>query len=380
MLQGAVSGVATMPLRHAMGVSAHFPQVVPAGATWHIAAHPVPDDRSVVAGRAVLGVAGAAHDRDLLLLLLSGGASALMALPADGISLEDKQRASERLLNEGAEIHALNAVRKHLSSIKGGQLAAAAGGHVLTLAVSDVVGDEPSAIGSGPCVPDATTFADALMELDRHGGRVRYPAAVVARFTAGVSGAIPETPKAGDPRLSRSAARVIGGAWTAVDGARAAAQSLGYVVHVVEEPSIGEARLASRRLVDVALRIAETRGAQVCVLAAGEMTVRVVGAGKGGRNQECALAMARGLDAFGTAVVAASIGTDGVDGPTDAAGGVVDSTTLARAEAAGLGPPERYLDNNNSYVFLDELGDLIRTGPTNTNVGDLQVILVGGRG
>jgi len=380
MLQGAVDGAATMPLRHAMGVSAHFPQVVPAGATWHIAAHPVPDDRSVVAGRAVLGVAGAAHDRDLLLLLLSGGASALMALPADGISLEDKQCASERLLNEGAEIHALNAVRKHLSAIKGGQLAAAAGGHVLTLAVSDVVGDEPSAIGSGPCVPDATTFADALMELDRHGGRSRYPAAVVARFTAGVSGAIPETPKAGDPRLSRSAARVIGGAWIAVDGARAAAQSLGYVVHVVEEPSIGEARLTSRRLVDAALRIAETRGAQVCVLAAGEMTVRVVGAGKGGRNQECALAMARGLDAFGTAVVAASIGTDGVDGPTDAAGGVVDSTTLARAEAAGLGPPERYLDNNNSYVFLDELGDLIRTGPTNTNVGDLQVILVGGRG
>ena len=380
MLQGAVGGAATMPLRHAMGVSAHLPQVVPAGATWHIAAHPVPDDRSVAAGRAVLGVAGAANDRDLLLLLLSGGASALMALPADGISLEDKRRASERLLNEGAEIHALNAVRKHLSAIKGGQLAAAAGGHVLTLAVSDVVGDELSAIGSGPCVPDATTFADALMELDRHGGRARYPAAVVARFTAGVSGAIPETPKAGDPRLSRSAARVIGGAWTAVDGARAAAQSLGYVVHVVEEPSIGEARLASRRLVDAASRIAETRGAQVCVLAAGEMTVRVVGAGKGGRNQECALAMARGLDAFGTAVVAASIGTDGVDGPTDAAGGVVDSTTLARAEAAGLGPPERYLDNNNSYVFLDELGDLVRTGPTNTNVGDLQVILVGGRG
>ena len=380
MLEAAVGGAATMPLRHAMGVSAHLPRVVPAGATWHIAAHPVPDDRSVVAGRAVLGVAGAANDGDLMLLLLSGGASALMALPADGISLEDKQRASERLLNEGAEIHALNAVRKHLSAIKGGQLAAAAGGHVLTLAVSDVVGDEPSAIGSGPCVPDATTFADALMELDRHGGRARYPAAVVARFTAGVTGAISETPKAGDPRLSRSAARVIGGAWTAVDGARAAAQSLGYIVHVVEEPSTGEARLASRRLVDAALRIAETRGAQVCVLAAGEMTVRVVGTGRGGRNQECALAMARGLDAFGTAVVAASIGTDGVDGPTDAAGGVVDSTTLARAEAAGLGPPERYLDNNNSYVFLDELGDLVRTGPTNTNVGDLQVILVGGRG
>ena len=380
MLRAAVGLAAKMTLRHVIGVSAHPPQVVPAGATWHAAAHPVPDDRSVAAARAVLEVAGAANDRDLLLLLLSGGASALMALPADGISLDDKQRTSERLLGEGAEIHALNAVRKHLSAIKGGQLAAAAGGQVLTLAVSDVVGDELSAIGSGPSVPDATTFTDALMELDRHGGRDRYPAAVVARFAAGVSGAIPETPNADDPRLSRSAARVIGGARTAVDGARTAAQSLGYVVHVIEEPVMGEARLASRGLVEVASRIAKTRSAQVCILAAGEMTVRVAGTGKGGRNQECALAMARGLDTLGTAAVAASVGTDGVDGPTDAAGGVVDTTTLARAEAAGLGPLERYLEDNNSYVLLDELGDLIRTGPTNTNVGDLQVILVGGWG
>ena len=303
-----------------------------------------------------------------------------MAMPADGISLEDKQRTSERLLKEGAEIHALNAVRKHLSAVKGGQLAAAAGGPVLTLAVSDVVGDELSAIGSGPSVPDETTFADALMALDRHGGRDHYPAAVVARLTAGASGVIPETPKAGDPRLARSVARVIGGARTAVDGARLAAESLGYVVHVIEEPVRGEARLASRGLLQAASRIARTRSGPVCILAAGEMTVRVAGTGRGGRNQECALAMARGLDTFGRAAAAASIGTDGVDGPTDAAGGVVDTTTLGRAEAAGIAPPESYLEDNNSYVFLNELGDLIRTVPTNTNVGDLQVILVAGRG
>ena len=217
------------------------------------------------------------------------------------------------------------------------------------------------------------------MELDRRGGRDRYPPAVVARLVAGASGAIPETPKAGDPRFSRSVARVIGGARSAVDGARAAARALGYVVHVIEAPVIGEARLASRGLMEAASGIARTRGAQLCILAAGEMTVRVVGTGKGGRNQECALAMARGLDALGTAAVAASVGTDGVDGPTDAAGGVVDTTTLARAAAAGLGLPERYLEDNNSYAFLDALGDLIRTGPTHTNVGDLQVILVGGR-
>ena len=149
MLLAAVSGLARMPLRHVVGVSPHPPQALPSGARWHTTAHPVPDDRSVTAARAVLEAAGAANDRDLLLLLLSGGASALMALPADGISLEDKRRTSERLLREGAEIHALNAVRKHLSAIKGGQLAAAAGGSVLTLAVSDVVGDQLSAIGSG---------------------------------------------------------------------------------------------------------------------------------------------------------------------------------------------------------------------------------------
>jgi len=379
MLLAAVAAAMQLRFRHVAGVSAHEPEAVPSGVRWMTAAHPVPDDRSVAAARAVLDIAAGAHDGDLLLLLLSGGASALMALPAEGLSLEDKQRTSRRLLTEGAEIHGLNAVRKHLSAIKGGQLAAAAGGSVLTLAVSDVVGDELSAIGSGPTVPDMTTFADALTHLDRHGGRDGYPAAVVARLAAGARGAIPETPKPGDQRLSRSTARVIGGARTAVDGARAAAQSRGYVVHVIGEPVTGEARGAARGLVEAAARAARGQSGPLCVLAAGEMTVRVAGTGKGGRNQECALAMARGLETVGTAVAAASIGTDGVDGPTDAAGGIVDSTTLARAEAADTGPPERYLEDNNSYVFLDELGDLIRTGPTNTNVGDLQVILVGRR-
>lgn len=376
MLLTAVAAAA-VPFRRVVGVSAQVPLALPVGTRWYTAAHPVPDDRSVAAARAVLDIAVAANGRDLLLLLLSGGASALMALPAAGISLEDKQRASERLLKEGAEVRALNAVRKHLSAIKGGQLAAAAGCSVLTLAVSDVVGDELSAIGSGPTVPDRTTFALALEQLDRHGGREHYPASVVARLTAGADGAVPETPKAGDPRLSRSDARVIGGSRTAIDGARAAAQALGYVVHVIEEPVTGEARLAARGLIEAASRVVQAGRGRLCLLAAGEMTVRVTGAGKGGRNQECALAMARGLDSVGPAVVAASIGTDGVDGPTDAAGGVVDTTTLARAEAADIGPPERYLEDNNSYVFLDELDDLIRTGPTGTNVGDLQVILVG---
>ena len=379
MLGAALSGPVRMPIRHALGVSPFGPAGLPAGALWHTASHPVPDARSVAAARAVLDLAGAADDGDVLLLLLSGGASALMALPANGVSLDDKQRACERLLREGAEIHDLNTVRKHLSAVKGGQLAAAAAGSVLTLAVSDVVGDDVSVIGSGPSVADPTTFADALRQLDRYGGRSGYPEAVVGRLTAGVDGAIPETPQIGDPRLARSDVHVIGNSRSAVVGASAVAQSLGYVVHVVDEPVVGEARVASRRLVEAASRIAETPGAMLCILAAGETTVRVVGTGKGGRNQECVLAMARGLEVLGTVAVAASVGTDGVDGPTDAAGGIVDSTTVTRAEAAGLGPPERYLDDNNSYVILDELGDLIRTGPTNTNVGDLQIILVGRR-
>jgi glycerate 2-kinase len=379
MLRAALSGKVGIPLRHAVGVSVLAPAELSIGVQWHTTSHPVPDARSVAAARAVLDVAGAADSGDLLLLLLSGGASALMALPAEGVSLEDKQRTCERLLREGAEIHALNTVRKHLSAIKGGQLAAAAGGSVLTLAVSDVVGDDVSVIGSGPSVADATTFADALMQLDRYGGQSGYPEAVVRRLTVGASGAIPETPQIGDPRIARSDVQVIGNSRSAVGGASFVARALGYVVHVIEEPIVGEARLASRGLVEVAARMAEVPGPPLCILAAGETTVRVTGTGKGGRNQECALAMARGLAVLGTVAVAASIGTDGVDGPTDAAGGVVDSTTVTRAVAAGFGSPEDYLADNNSYVLLDGLGDLIRTGPTDTNVGDLQIILVGGR-
>jgi glycerate 2-kinase len=373
----AATGV---PPRQMVGVAAHTEGQVPAGARWHTTAHPVPDERSVAAASDVLGVARAASERDLLLVLLSGGASSIVALPADGITLEDKQHTSRRLLDLGAEIRELNAVRKHLSRIKGGWLAAVHAGPTLTLALSDVVGDDLSSIGSGPTVPDPTTFGETLGILDRHGGRDAYPAPVVDRLRRGASGGFEETPKPGDARLARSIARVIGGGRTAVEGARAAGAALGYAVHVVDRPVIGEARHAAHELVDVAAQIARAETASpLCIIAAGETTVRTSGSGKGGRNQECVLAMARRLDTIGPAVAAVSIGTDGIDGPTDAAGAIVDSTTLARAEAADVGPPERYLDEHNSYVFFDELGDLIRTGPTGTNVGDLQVILVGSR-
>jgi hydroxypyruvate reductase len=337
----------------------------------------VPDGGSVAAAEAVMDAARTASSRDLLFVLISGGASAMMAMPAAGVSLDEKRVTSRLLLQSGADVHHLNTVRKHLSSIKGGQLAAAAHAEVVTLAISDVVGDEPSAIGSGPTAPDPTTFADALDVLERYGGSSAYPPAVVKRLRDGANGRVAETPKPGDRRLARAGVRVIGGSRAAVEGARAAAESRGYAVQVNDEPVVGEARIAGDALVESASRKAAAGALPLCMLSSGETTVRVVGSGRGGRNQECALGMARRLNTLGRAGVAASVGTDGVDGPTDAAGAVADTTTLSRAVAAGLEAPERYLDNNDSYVFFDRLGDLIRTGPTNTNVGDIQVILIG---
>ena len=360
----AFTATAPVPLRTAVAVSVHD------------AGHPVPDARSVAAAEMVLQTARSAHERDLLVVLLSGGASALMALPAEGLSLDDKQRTVRLLLAAGADIGELNTVRKHLSAIKGGRLALACAGSTLTLAISDVVGDDLSVIGSGPTVADPATWSDALAVLDRRGGRAAYPETAVAILEAGERGALGESPKPGDPRLSRSSARIIGGRAEAIAGARQAARSRGYSVHVIEEPVVGEARVAGSAHVETIGRLLKMLPRPACVISGGETTVHVVGGGKGGRNQEFALAMARQLASLGPSVAAVSAGTDGIDGPTDAAGAIVDHTTLARADAAGLAP-DRYLNDNDSYAFFQALNDLVRTGPTNTNVGDLQVVLVG---
>ena len=377
MLAGFASA-SPVPPRSMTGIGPGQPAVLPAGAVWHSTAHPVPDERSVAAARRALAVAASVTPRGVFVVLLSGGASALMAKPAGELSLADKRRTNELLLESGADIGEMNTVRKHLSAIKGGRLAVATGGAVVTLVISDVVGDNLSTIASGPTVPDATTFEQALDVLDRRGGRHRYPPPVERWLTRGAAGDVEETPKPNDPRLSRSVARIIGGRLTAVDGASRAAESLGYRIHVIEQAVTGEARRAGLALVDVASWASMLRDSQpLCILASGETTVHVTGHGLGGRNQECALAMATQLETLGSSVVAASVGTDGVDGPTDAAGAIVDTTTLARAKAAEMAPPERYLENNDSYTFFNQLGDLIRTGPTGTNVGDLQVILIG---
>jgi hydroxypyruvate reductase len=374
MLNAFVSS-SSAPLQRIMGVGPVRPDVLPSGTEWFTGGHPLPNDASVAAAARALEIADNMSPGDLLVLLLSGGGSALMASPATGVSLQDKQETAHRLMAHGADIYELNTVRKHLSAIKGGQLAVAARGKVLTLAISDVVGDDLSVIASGPTVPDASTFAEALAVIERRGGAGEYPLSVTARLRAGAASGVPETPFPGDPRMVWSRAAVIGRQRGAVDGASAAAEGLGYHVLVIDEPVTGEARVAAPAFVDRLTAHVARLPRPLCVIAAGETTVTVTGGGKGGRNQEFALALVPALPRLGDVVAAASIGTDGVDGPTDAAGAAVDSTTSARAALHGLDAAS-YLSDNNTYAFFERLGDLIRTGPTSTNVGDLQVMLI----
>jgi hydroxypyruvate reductase len=337
--------------------------------------HPLPTPASEAAGRTALALAESTTPDDTLLVLISGGASALMALPADGVTLDDKRATTQQLLRAGADIYALNTVRKHLSAIKGGWLAARARGACHTLIVSDVVGDDLSVIASGPTVADASTFEDALALLRTFGGEDAYPAPVVARLRRGAAGAVAETPKPGDARLSASTATVVGSRRDAMAGAAAEAASLGYHVVRIDDAVVGDARTTAVAHLRAVSARAAGAGRPACIVSSGETTVHVTGHGRGGRNQEFALAAAAQLAQPGGASLIASVGTDGVDGPTDAAGAIADPTTISRAHAAGLSP-ERALSDNNAYAFFDALGDLIHTGPTGTNVGDLQIILL----
>lgn len=365
----------TLAIQTLMAVGTHAPARLPARVEWHEAAHPLPDERSVRAGQRAQAIASRVSPDETLLLLLSGGASALLAVPADGIGLDDKRRSIDVMMRSGADIQALNTVRKHLSGIKGGQLAAATRGLTLTLAVSDVMDDDVSVIGSGPGVPDPTTWLDVAAALDRHGGR-SHPAAVRQRVDAGRASSVPDTPKRGDPRMSRSSGHVIASRKDAVAGAERAASALGYTTVVLPEPITGEAREAALGWYETVGNIAATTDGPLCVISAGETTVHVKGGGRGGRNQEFALAIAHAMHSPEADAVAASIGTDGIDGPTDAAGAIVDRTTIARAATLSL-DAAAHLAANDSFAFFEPLGDLIRTGRTDTNVGDLQVYLRG---
>jgi glycerate 2-kinase len=340
-----------------------------------VSGHPLPTAASEDAGRRALALADSVRPDETLLVLVSGGASALLAVPADGVTLDDKRLTTNQLLRAGADIYALNTVRKHLSAIKGGWLAARTKGLCRTLVISDVVGDDLSVIASGPTVADSSTFDDALDVLNRFGGPAAFLAAVVERLRRGATGAIDDTPSPGDPRLARTTTTVIGSRRDAMAGAAEEAARCGYRVVRIDDAVTGEARSVAVPHLQRALALADSGPRPVCILSSGETTVHVTGSGKGGRNQELALAATPLLATVDAPVALASVGTDGVDGPTDAAGAIVDRTTLSRASAAGL-PPDRFLSDNNAYAFFHALGDLIHTGPTGTNVGDLQVILL----
>lgn len=342
------------------------------------AGHPVPDRRGAEAARAIRDLASTASADDLVLVLVSGGGSALTPAPAPPITLEEKQSLTRLLLRAGANINQLNAVRKHCSTLKGGQLArAAAPARVQALLLSDVIGDALDVIASGPTAPDASTFAEAMGILARFDIRDQVAPSIVARLQQGMLGAIPETPKPGDPLFERVGNLVIGNNALVVDAAAAAARELGLVPHVLTRSLEGEAGEVGRRFAAMARDIREGRGPVAppcCVIAGGETTVTVRGQGSGGRCQELALAAAIELEGVPGVVVLAA-GTDGSDGPTTAAGGVADGGSVRRARTAGV-DLSAHLADNSSHAALEALGDLLVTGPTNTNLLDLYLIVV----
>ncbi|HEV8672543.1 MAG TPA: glycerate kinase [Methylomirabilota bacterium] len=375
----ALEGVLGERVRDGLVVVKDRRAVAPARVRVVEAGHPLPDERGRAAAAEILALVEAAGPDDLVFCVISGGGSALAPLPVPGVSLAEKQAVTRLLLEAGATINELNAVRKHLSRLKGGQLPrAAAPAPVVGLLLSDVIGDPLDVIASGPTAPDPTTFADALAVLDRFGLRHRIPDAARSYLEAGARGEVPETPKPEDPIFTRVTNAVVGNNRLVVEAAAATARGLGYAPLVLTRSLQGEAREAARVFVALLEHAAEA-GQPVsrpgCLIAAGETTVTVRGTGKGGRCQEFCLALAPGLTALPGAVVLAA-GTDGSDGPTDAAGAIVDRTTVDRARAAGLDPRTALADNNSHAVFAT-LGDLVVTGPTGTNLMDLYLGLLG---
>ena len=338
------------------------------------AAHPVPDAAGQAAAERLLATVQGLSADDLVLCLISGGGSALMPLPLPGLTLADKQAVNRALLKSGAGIGEMNTVRRHLSALKGGRLAAACHpARVLTLAISDVPGDDPADIASGPTVADATSCADALTIVQRYG--VELPAAARALLDRGDG----ESVKPGDARLARAEYRLIATPQRALDAAAEVARAAGVTPCILGDAIEGEARELGRVLAGIAQQVAG-RGqplAPPCVLlSGGETTVTVRGPGRGGRNVECLLAMALALRGR-SGVFALAADTDGVDGQEEIAGAVIGPDTLARAWAAGLNPTER-LDANDAHAFFEALGDQVVTGPTLTNVNDFRALLVTG--
>jgi glycerate 2-kinase len=339
--------------------------------------HPVPDERGVEGSRRILEIARAAGPRDLLICVISGGASALMPAPAPPNSLAAKQAATRQLLACGATIHEINTVRKHISQVKGGQLAkVAAPATVLALILSDVIGDDLDVIGSGLTAPDASTFSSAKAVLEKYSLLDRVPSSIGERLAAGARGEIRETPKAGDPAFARTQNLIVGSNRLAVEAAAAHARERGFRTMILATSVEGETRDVARMHAAIASEIARygrPLAPPACVISGGETTVTLRGPGLGGRNQEFVLAAAIDIAGLDRTVVLSG-GTDGTDGPTNAAGAIADGQTLARGPGA-----RESLAANDSYHYFEKLDDLLITGPTNTNVMDVHIVLVGAR-
>lgn len=344
----------------------------------HEASHPIPDKSGVEGTRRMLKIAEQAKKEDLVICLISGGGSSLMPLPHSGITIKDKRQITDALLKCGATINEINTVRKHISDFKGGWLAKKAyPATVLNLILSDVVGDPLDFIASGPTVPDSTTFSEAIKVLKKYGLWDKAPATIKKVLSDGEKGLIPETPKAKDKAFKKVYSVIIGNNRFASLAVYEHLRSAGLNTLLLTSTLEGEARHAGVMLVSIAREVALSGNPvpkPAGIIAGGETTVTVTGKGSGGRNQEIALAAALKMGSM-DGVVVASLSTDGVDGPTDAAGAIVDGKTMARAAEMDLNP-EEFLAENDSYNFFSKLGDLIFTGPTGTNVNDVSVIVV----
>ncbi len=341
------------------------------------AGHPIPDENGRLASEQIIDLVSGADEKTLVVTLISGGGSALFVSPSGGVSLAEKQMTTDLLLKAGADIGELNAVRKHLSRVKGGKLAQLiCPATTVSLILSDVIGDRLDIIASGPTAPDPTTYGDAFAVLARYGLVKRVPESVVELLVKGQMGMDPETPKPGNPVFSKVANKIIGGNRLALEAAREKAETLGLRTRILSPEISGEAREAGRLLARKALEAKRTAGpgSPLCIVSGGETTVTVTGAGKGGRNMELALSFALEIEGV-PGITLLSAGTDGTDGPTDAAGAMVEGTTATGARDRGIDPEAR-LQDNDSYGFFRECGGLLITGPTGTNVMDIQLMLI----
>jgi glycerate 2-kinase len=342
------------------------------------AAHPVPDDAGLKGSQEIIELLKKTGEKDLVICLISGGGSALLPLPAGNLTLEDKQAVTKSLLECGADIHEINSIRKQISAVKGGRLAAFVyPSTLISLILSDVIGDDLDVIASGPTVPDTHTFHDCRNIIQKYKLDQRVPKSVIEYIEKGCSGEIEDTPKSDSPVFERTQNAIVGSNILAVSAAKEKAEELGYNSLVLSTFIHGETKEVAKVHAAIAKEIRSSGNPlkkPACIISGGETTVTIEGKGLGGRNQEFVLAAALDIDGLNDVVILSG-GTDGNDGPTDAAGAFADGTTISRAGKLGLNAYE-YLCDNNSYNFFKPLGDLLITGPTNTNVMDLRVLLI----